>query len=209
MPNLGQGGCQALEDAYVLNQELQSLTHKSHIPAALDRYQQRRWIRASAVQGLSRFASDIIIRGFDTPAKIYYDDVAERWQFENCNYAGIVTRLLQPFLPVFFTVQFNYLYDGYRNDKTIDVPATIGFTLLGGLIASLLSVELIEAGLAARWGLGALIGTEGAVLESTATAGQTTEGAAAAAGQSILPFLDQEVVTSTVQQLTQFLDKLF
>ena len=36
--------------------------------------------------------------------------------FENFNYAGIVTRLLQPILPVFFTVQFAFLYDGWRNE---------------------------------------------------------------------------------------------
>jgi hypothetical protein len=132
MPNLGQGGCQAMEDAYVLNQELQRITHKSQIPDALAKYQDRRFIRASAVQGLSRFASDIIIRGFDTPAKMTWNETTGALQFENCNYAGLVTRLLQPFLPIFFAVQFNFLYDGYRNEKgKIDVPATIGFTLLG------------------------------------------------------------------------------
>jgi zeaxanthin epoxidase len=30
-------------------------------------------VRSAAVQGLSRFASDIIIRGFDTPAKVSED----------------------------------------------------------------------------------------------------------------------------------------
>jgi zeaxanthin epoxidase len=34
------------------------------------RYKDRRLVRSAAVQGLSRFASDIIIRGFDTPAKV-------------------------------------------------------------------------------------------------------------------------------------------
>merc|ERR1711881_510426 len=59
-------------------------------------YRNRRLVRSAAVQGLSRFASDIIIRGFDTPAKIVDG------RLENFNYAGIVTRLLQPILPIFF-----------------------------------------------------------------------------------------------------------
>merc|ERR1711918_140948 len=76
--------------------------------------------------GLSRFASDIIIRGFDTPAKLgFYDG---KFVAENVNYAGIVTRLLQPVLPIFFSVQFNFLYDGYRNEfslSSLRYPAAI------------------------------------------------------------------------------------
>jgi len=53
-----------------------------------------------------RFASDIIIRGFDTPFK-YVDE-----RFENFSYAGVVTLMMQPILPVFFFIQFNFLYDG-------------------------------------------------------------------------------------------------
>ena len=54
-------------------------------------------------QGLSRFASDIIIRGFDTPCKLgFYDG---KFVCENLNYAGVVTRVLQPILPVFFAIQ--------------------------------------------------------------------------------------------------------
>lgn len=150
-----------MEDAFVIAQELKDIKSRKEVENALRRYQQRRWIRASAVQGLSRFASDIIIRGFDTPAKIYFDERGSL-QFENCNYAGIVTRMLQPFLPIFFMVQFTYLFDGYRNDRAIDVPAAVGFTLLGGLVVSVLSVEIVEAGLSARFGLSALVGTEGA-----------------------------------------------
>merc|ERR1719191_2266236 len=91
MPNLGQGGCQALEDAMVLSEELGSLKRRDEIAGALEKYKSRRLIRSAAVQGLSRFASDIIIRGFDTPAK-----VAHGWRgIENFNYAGVVTRILQ------------------------------------------------------------------------------------------------------------------
>ena len=74
------------------------------------------------MQGLSRFASDIIIRGFDTPAKVVLDsNAALGVRFENCNYAGIVTRMLQPILPIFFAVQFNFLYDGYKNEFGLDL----------------------------------------------------------------------------------------
>ena len=70
-------------------------------------YRNRRLVRSAAGRkALSRFASDIIIRGFDTPAKIVDG------RLENFNYAGIVTRLLQPILPIFFMVQFNFLYEG-------------------------------------------------------------------------------------------------
>merc|ERR1711937_646532 len=83
MPNLGQGGCQAIEDAIVLAEELKGLTSRTEADIALTNYRNRRLVRSAAVQGLSRFASDIIIRGFDTPAKIVDG------RLENFNYAGI------------------------------------------------------------------------------------------------------------------------
>jgi zeaxanthin epoxidase len=52
---------------------------------------------------------------------------------ENLNYAGVVTRLLQPILPVFFAVQFAFLYDGWDN-KWSPAQLKIGAgLLLGGL----------------------------------------------------------------------------
>ena len=61
----------------------------------------------------------------DTPAKIVDG------RLENFNYAGIVTRLLQPILPIFFMVQFNFLYEGWRNvEFAFDVKAGL---LIGGL----------------------------------------------------------------------------
>ena len=132
MPNLGQGGCQAIEDAFVLDQELRGLRKRSYAGEALQTYRNRRLVRSASVQGLSRFASDIIIRGFDTPAKIVTDDGPVR--FENFNYAGIVTRLLQPILPVFFTVQFNFLYEGWRNEAALDLKAGVAIFGIGLLI---------------------------------------------------------------------------
>jgi len=110
MPNLGQGGCQAIEDAVVLAEELVSAERRAELPDKLSRYNNRRLARSATVQGLSRFASDIIIQGFDTPFGGFSDPRGR-------NYAGFVTRLLQPVLPVFFSIQFNFLYSGWRNER--------------------------------------------------------------------------------------------
>jgi len=167
MPNLGQGGCQALEDAAVISEVLTGATKRSEIEEALTSYRNRRLTRSAAVQGLSRFASDIIIRGFDTPCKVgFYDG---KFVFENVNYAGVVTRMLQPILPIFFAIQFAFLYDGYRNEakyslsqlKYLSIPifgiailtlfsVVVGSEVaLGGLaLEGLLGFELFEAGTA-------------------------------------------------------------
>jgi len=157
MPNLGQGGCQAIEDAYVLRQELSALSDRSNVSAALETYRNRRLIRSAAVQGLSRFASDIIIRGFDTPVKLVSEP---ELRIENFNYAGIVTRMLQPILPIFFIIQFAFLYDGWKNDVQIDVRAALGFAVVGGLILALGAGTLGEAGLGIGLGADFLLGGE-------------------------------------------------
>ena len=159
MPNLGQGGCQAIEDAFVLQQILGSTSKRSEVHGALRQsYTSRRLIRSAAVQGLSRFASDIIIRGFDTPAKIVDG------RFENFNYAGIVTKMLQPILPIFFNIQFNFLYEGWRNEWPIDLKATFGFLFVGGLMLLISAGTLGEVGVG-FFGLeavmGDLLGAEG------------------------------------------------
>jgi zeaxanthin epoxidase len=159
MPNLGQGGCQAIEDSFVIAQELGDAKSRTEIKGKLESYARRRQIRSAAVQGLSRFASDIIIRGFDTPAKISWDDGKPK--FENCNYAGIVTRMLQPILPIFFKVQFDFLYEGWRNEFGIDFLAAISFLIIGGVILLLSAGVVGEAGIAASIGLEAFIGAEG------------------------------------------------
>ena len=139
MPNLGQGGCQALEDAAVLSEKLSTIQSRSEIAPALQEYRNRRLARSAAVQGLSRFASDIIIKGFDTPCKIVRNDDGSI-AFENFNYAGIVTRMLQPVLPVFFSIQFNFLYSGWRNERFALEPIRDFFllapaVLVGGSLA--------------------------------------------------------------------------
>jgi len=149
MPNLGQGGCQAIEDAYVINQELSVLKSRESIEGALKSYRNRRLIRSASVQGLSRFASDIIIRGFATPAKISF---SPEFKVENFNYAGIVTRMLQPILPVFFWVQFNFLYDGWENEG-------LGIDLVNGSLLALIGGVILAAS-AGGLELGALLGSE-------------------------------------------------
>jgi len=164
MPNLGQGGCQAMEDAVVIAEELAEIGRRSEVPDALMRYKDRRLIRSASVQGLSRFASDIIIRGFDTPAKITTEDGIK---FENFGYAGIVTRMLQPILPVFFNVQFNFLYNDYRNRFALDLGAAAGFLGLGGLLLLAFSLSG-DVGILAGLGLeGALTSAEGTGLIET------------------------------------------
>jgi zeaxanthin epoxidase len=151
MPNLGQGGCQAIEDSFVISQELKAATHRGEINDKLQSYRNRRLIRASTVQGLSRFASDIIINGFDTPAKIVFEGGL---RFENFNYAGIVTKMLQPILPIFFNIQFNFLYSGWRNEAAIDYKAAAGISLIG------FTILLAAVGFDAEVGLGLGLGLE-------------------------------------------------
>merc|ERR1719353_250724 len=50
MPNLGQGGCQAIEDALVISEQLTSLSSRGEIEGALQGYRNRRLTRSAAVQ---------------------------------------------------------------------------------------------------------------------------------------------------------------
>ena len=176
MPNLGQGGCQALEDAMVLSEQMTALKSRGEISGALEEYRARRLARSAAVQGLSRFASDIIIRGFDTPAKVAIVD--GKLIAENLNYAGIVTRMLQPVLPVFFTVQFNFLYEGWENKFsleqvkiglgliTLGVAFLAAFALTAGTEVAFLGAGVESLiGFEAAEGLGAFFAEQGATIQ--------------------------------------------
>lgn len=46
------------------------VTHRSQIPDTLQSFYRSRIIRTSAIQGLSRIASDLIVKNFDTPMKV-------------------------------------------------------------------------------------------------------------------------------------------
>ena len=62
MPNLGQGGGMAIEDALVLGQELRRIGDVGAVPLALTKYNQNRVLRAAAVQGMSRLSSAILFQ---------------------------------------------------------------------------------------------------------------------------------------------------
>jgi hypothetical protein len=79
MPNLGQGGCQAIEDAYVLTEILAKTKTTEKIEDGLQEFYRKRILRASAVQFLSRLASDLIINAFDTPWSPH-DNLGKSWK---------------------------------------------------------------------------------------------------------------------------------
>ena len=70
MPNLGQGGGMAIEDAFVLGQEIAKLNvgkdpngiPRRRLPLALRKYNNNRILRAAAVQGLSRVSSAFLFQ---------------------------------------------------------------------------------------------------------------------------------------------------
>ena len=65
-------------------------------------------------------------------------------------------------LPLFFVIQFNFLYDGWKNDLAIDIKATFGFLLVGGFVL-LVAIGGVEEGvLGLGLGLEGLMGAEGA-----------------------------------------------
>ena len=109
MPNLGQGGCQAIEDAYVLTKLLCDVTDKSQIPEALQEYYRQRIVRSAIVQGMSRLSSDIIISSFSTPFNLK-EFLEEGVGYKYLNFRSILTWNLQFFLPFIFYAQFGYLY---------------------------------------------------------------------------------------------------
>lgn len=50
MPNLGQGGCQAIEDGFVLTDLLCTVTEKSQLKSVLQDYYRKRIIRSAVIQ---------------------------------------------------------------------------------------------------------------------------------------------------------------
>lgn len=109
MPNLGQGGCQAIEDSYVLANLLCEVTDKKQIPEQLQEYYRRRIVRSAIVQGMSRLSSDIIISSFSTPFK-FSEFMEEGLKYKHLRFSSLLTSYLQFFLPGIFYAQFGYLY---------------------------------------------------------------------------------------------------
>lgn len=83
-PNLGQGGGQAIESAYVLADELSKCEGKKGIELALMRYATRRFLRTSSIHGLSRFSSlmNTFYRRYlgDEPYDWYPEPVKKFWE---------------------------------------------------------------------------------------------------------------------------------
>lgn len=109
MPNLGQGGCQAIEDAYVLTNLLCDITDKSQIQESLQEYYRQRIVRSAIVQGMSRLSSDIIITSFSTPFR-FDEFLKEGLSYKYLTFSSLLTSYLQNFLPLIFYAQFGYLY---------------------------------------------------------------------------------------------------
>jgi len=111
MPNLGQGGCMAIEDAFVLADELAGISDRSQLGSALQKYRNRRQLRTAVVQGLSRLGAEMLLRFFDHPFRVEMKNGLPR--FENFGYYGLLMSSWK-FLGVLdmaFKVQFSYLFE--------------------------------------------------------------------------------------------------
>merc|ERR1719469_325672 len=118
MPNLGQGGCQAIEDAYVLTNILSNVKSTGKIQESLQTFYKKRIVRVSIVQFLSRLASDLIINAFDTPWSPH-DEKGTNWK-------SYLTFFWKPLLQyVIFPGQFAYLYSYYPSGSMEDLPKAL------------------------------------------------------------------------------------
>jgi len=118
MPNLGQGGCQAIEDAYVLTELLSQTKTSDKIEKTLQDFYYKRILRVTIVQFLSRLASDLIINAFDTPWSPH-DNKGQSWK-------SYLTFFWKPLLQyVIFPGQFAYLYSYYPSGSMGNLPADL------------------------------------------------------------------------------------
>ena len=124
MPNLGQGGCQAFEDGFVLSNLLCSVTDKNQIPNILQDYYRKRILRSAVVQGLSRFSSDVIISAFTTPFQPG-EFFKEGLSYKYLTVQSFMTFLLRAVLPAIFYGQFSFLYSfapkSYTKEQITDL----------------------------------------------------------------------------------------
>jgi len=115
MPNLGQGGCQAIEDAYVLSELLAETDSSDGIVDTLKEFYNKRILRVTGVQLLSRLASDLIINAFDTPWSPH-DDLGKSWK-------SYLTFFWKPLLRfVIFPAQFAFLYSYHPTGNMGTLP---------------------------------------------------------------------------------------
>jgi zeaxanthin epoxidase len=110
MPNLGQGGCQAIEDAYVLAEILSETKTTDKIEDALQDFYKKRIVRVTIIQAMSKLASDLIVNAFDTPWSPH-DNLGQSWK-------SYLTFAWKPLLQyVIFPAQFAYLYSYYPSGR--------------------------------------------------------------------------------------------
>jgi len=124
MPNLGQGGCQAIEDAYVLAEALKAVApggvcpESSVLHEALQGFYEKRVGRVAGVSLLSRLASDLIINFFDTP----WSPHDERGQSP----LSYLTFAWKPLLQFFvFPLQFLFLYSYHPTGGMGELPGQL------------------------------------------------------------------------------------
>jgi len=109
MPNLGQGGGMAIEDALVLGQELRKIGDLDAVRLALNRYNSNRVLRAAAVQGMSRLSSAILFQ-YNHPTDVEWADNGQP-RIRNVGPRSLITRACQGFLQrVAFPLQFEFLF---------------------------------------------------------------------------------------------------
>jgi len=122
MPNLGQGGCQAIEDAYELTKALKatqtfsgSFANHASVEKALQDFYKSRVLRVAGVSLLSRLASDLIINAFDTPWSPH-DERGQSWK-------SYLTFFWKPLLQyIIFPAQFLFLYSYHPSGGMGDLP---------------------------------------------------------------------------------------
>jgi zeaxanthin epoxidase len=118
MPNLGQGGCQAIEDAFILSETLELCKSTTKIESALQDFYKKRIVRVTIVQLLSRLASDLIINAFDTPWSPH-DNLGKSWK-------SYLTFFWKPILQyAIFPAQFAYLYSYHPTGSMGKLPAAL------------------------------------------------------------------------------------
>jgi zeaxanthin epoxidase len=118
MPNLGQGGCQAIEDAYVLTEVLRGAKSTDQIEGALQEFYKKRIVRVSIVQFLSKLASDLIINAFDTPWSPH-DSLGTSWK-------SYLTFFWKPVLQfLIFPAQFAYLYSYHPTGNMAETASAL------------------------------------------------------------------------------------
>jgi len=121
MPNLGQGGCQAIEDAYELTLALKAVTVAGQAPdpevvrGALQTFYKRRVARVAGVSLLSRLASDLIVNFFDTPWSPH--------DSKGQTALSYLTFAWKPLLQyIIFPIQFLFLYSYHPTGSMGDLP---------------------------------------------------------------------------------------